>query len=112
MEAPVGGLVSPTGRSVYLYSGGSFSDFYAVGTLVEDDGQLWDVTHGTTGFVLHPDPERGFFAPGHCSWLRAVDGTDYLLFHARFGALTAKRQMALARLLWDENGLPYAAPVS
>jgi hypothetical protein len=112
MEAPVGGLVSPTGQQVYLYSGGSFSNFYAVGALIEESGQLRDVTHGTTGFVLQPDPERVFFAPGHCSWLRALDGTDYLLFHARFGALTAKRQMALARLRWDANGLPHGLPVS
>lgn len=111
MEAPVGGLVSPTGRRVYLYSGGSFANFYAVGALIEEHGHLHDVTREERGFVLRPDPERGFFAPGHCSWLRADDGAEYLVFHARFGSLGAKRQMALARLEWDADGLPHGIPV-
>lgn len=112
MEAPVGGIVSPAGARVYLYSGGSFSNFYAVGALIEENGRLRDVTDDSAGFVLRPDPDRGFFAPGHCSWLRDTDGMEYLVFHARFGALSAKRQMCLARLQWDGNGLPVGMPVT
>ena len=112
VEAPVGGLRSPQGRRVYLYSGGCFWGFYAMGALVEQGGELRDVTHGETNFVLRPDPDRGFFAPGHCSWLRADDGRDYLMLHARFGAPDATRQMCLAVLRWTEDDLPYAEPVT
>ena len=111
MEAPVGGLVSPAGNRVYLYSGGCFWNFYAIGALIETDGQLDDVSRNDTALVLAPDPEAGFFAPGHCSLLPDVDGTDYVVFHARFGSVTAKRQMCLARLAWDAAGHPRAVPL-
>jgi len=111
VEAPVGGLVSPQGRRVYLYSGGYFFGFYAVGALVEDErGNLHDITDGERDFVLGPRPEDGFYAPGHCSRLRLAGGHDYLLFHARFGAPDAKRQMCLAPLRWTADGLPTAEP--
>jgi GH43 family beta-xylosidase len=109
IEAPVGGLVSPQGKPVYLYSGGCFYGFYAVGALVEDErGDLHDVTDGEhlQDFVIGPRPEDGFFAPGHCSWLHLDDGRDFLLFHARFGTPDAKRQMVLAPLRWTADGLP------
>lgn len=108
VEAPVGGLVSPAGTPVFLYSGGNFAGFYAVGALVAEAGGWRDATDGETGFVVRPDPERGVFGPGHCSLLRAADGEEYLLLHARFGAADAKRQMCLAALRWTADGLPIA----
>ncbi|MDP9365480.1 MAG: family 43 glycosylhydrolase, partial [Chloroflexota bacterium] len=104
VEAPVGGLVSPAGKPVYLYSGGNFAGFYAVGALVEEGGAPRDVTDGERRFVVRADPDRGFFGPGHCSLLPAADGDPNghrLMLHARFGAPTAKRQMCLAALRWS-----------
>ena len=50
VEAPVGGLINPRGRRVYLYSGGCYFGFYAVGALVEDEhGALVNVTRGDRG---------------------------------------------------------------
>lgn len=110
VEGPAGGLVSPQGRDVYLYSGGNFSGYYAIGAAIrEESGVLRDVT-GEGSFVLRPQPARGLFGPGHCSWFRGHDGKYYLTFHARFGSIDAPRQMTLARLLWDADGLPVAAP--
>ena len=112
VEGPVGGLVSPGGRRTYLYSGGCFFGFYAVGALVEDErGELRDVTDGERNFVVRPRPARGFFGPGHCSWLPGPDGHDYLMLHARFGSPDAKRQMCLAPLRWNEEDMPYAEPM-
>jgi hypothetical protein len=109
VEAPVGGLTAPDGRPVYLYSGGCFWGYYAVGALVPDlSGKLIDVTDGERGFVIRPRPKDGFFAPGHCSWLRVGPGEEYLMLHARFGSQDAKRQMCLARLRWTADGLPVA----
>lgn len=109
VEAPVGGLTAPDGRPVYLYSGGCFWGYYAVGALVPDDeGALIDVTDGDRGFVIRPRPEDGFYAPGHCSWLCLGPDEEYLMLHARFGSQSAKRQMCLARLRWTETGLPLA----
>ena len=108
VEAPVGGLVSPSGRRVYLYSGGCYFGFYGVGALVEDEaGALHNVTREGSRFVLGPDPERRLFAPGHCSWFRADDGRDYLIAHARLGSPNAPRNAMLVALEWDEDGVPY-----
>ncbi|CAA9549085.1 MAG: GH43 / GH43_30 / GH43_32 / GH43_3 / GH43_33 [uncultured Thermomicrobiales bacterium] len=111
VEAPVGGLVSPGGRRVYLYSGGCFYGFYAVGAVVDDGVSPQDVSDGQANFVIGPDPDRGVYAPGHCSWLRDVDGSDYLMLHARFGSPEAKRQMCLASLRWSGADLPVAVPI-
>ena len=111
LEAPVGGLVNPRGQRVYLYSGGCFFGFYAVGALIEEEaGRLVNVTRGGQHFVLKPEPERGLHGPGHCAWLRAHDGVDYLFVHARFGSPTAPRNAMLVELLWDEEGRPYCPP--
>ncbi|HEX8393068.1 MAG TPA: family 43 glycosylhydrolase [Longimicrobium sp.] len=108
IEGPVGGLTNPRGRRVYLYSGGCYFGFYAVGALVEgDDGRLVNVTREGRGFVLGPIPEHGFYAPGHCDWFRAANGRDWLVTHARFGAPDAPRNAALVELRWDEDGMPY-----
>lgn len=108
IEGPVGGLVNPQGRRVYLYSGGCYFGFYAVGALVEDGaGRLVNVTRGGRGFVLGSLPEHGFYAPGHCDWHRAADGRDWLVTHARFGSPTAPRNACLVELRWDDEGLPY-----
>jgi len=111
IEGPVGGLVNPRGRRVYLYSGGCYFGFYAVGALVEDDaGTLVNVTRDGRRFVLGSLPEHGFHAPGHCDWFRAADGREWLVTHARFGSPEAPRNAALVELRWDEDGLPYCPP--
>lgn len=110
VEAPVGGLRSPAGAPVYLYSGGCFFGFYAVGALRETADGLEDVTDGERNFVVRPEPERGFHGPGHCSYLRLDGGEEVLMLHARFGSPEAPRQMCLARLRWSADGLPHAAP--
>ncbi|HEX8831533.1 MAG TPA: hypothetical protein VF705_10225, partial [Longimicrobium sp.] len=96
------------GRRVYLYSGGCYFGFYAVGALIEDDYQrLINVTRDGRGFVLASMPEHGIYAPGHCSWFRAADGREWLVTHARFGSPEAPRNACLVELRWDEDGLPY-----
>ena len=113
VEGPVGGLVNPQGRRVYLYSGGCYFGFYAVGALVEDDaGRPVNVSRDGEGFVLGSLPEHGFHAPGHCDWYRAADGREYLVTHARFGSPTAPRNACLVELRWDEQGRPYCPPPS
>ncbi|MBB4635764.1 family 43 glycosylhydrolase [Longimicrobium terrae] len=108
VEGPVGGLTNPQGRRVYLYSGGCYYGFYAVGALVENAaGALENVTRDGRGFVLGQLPEHGFYAPGHCDWFKAADGREWLVTHARFGSPTAPRNAALVELRWDADGLPY-----
>jgi hypothetical protein len=111
LEGPVGGLVNPRGQRVYLYSGGCFFGFYAVGALIEEEkGKLVNVSRGGRNFVLCPQPERGIHGTGHCAWLKGPDGKDYIFVHARFGSPTAPRNAMIVELLWDEEGRPYCPP--
>jgi arabinan endo-1,5-alpha-L-arabinosidase len=111
VEAPVGGIVSPRGFQVYLYSGGCFFGYYAVGAIAKDETGRVVPASGTEGHVvMRPRPDDGFYAPGHCSWFTGPDGQPYLMFHARYGSPQAPRQMGLAPLRWDHDGLPYAGP--
>ena len=110
IEAPVGGLVSPTGKRTWLYSGGCYFGFYAVGALVENEsGVIVNVTRHDRNFVLRADPDRGFHAPGHCAWFRA-EGRDFLITHARYGSPTAPRNATIVELRWNADGLPYCPP--
>jgi GH43 family beta-xylosidase len=128
MEGPAGGIVSPGGKAVVLYSGGCYFEFYAVGALVEVPGPVTsgaaraDASHsqqplpafvdlaadGRT-FVLQPHPEAGIFGPGHCSVVEGPDGETVVVFHARFGSPDAPRQLALAVLEWRDD-VPFCAP--
>ena len=111
IEAPVGGLRNPGGRQVYLYSGGCYFGFYAVGALIENAaGRLVNVTRDDRHFVLRAHPDRGFHAPGHCAWFQTPDGRDYLITHGRYGSPTAPRNATIVALHWDEEGFPYCPP--
>jgi hypothetical protein len=117
VEAPAGGLVSPSGEDVVLYSGGCFFGYYAIGAVIRHSpGQEIDLTEAPAispdeGIVvLRPRTEVGFYGPGHCSWIAGPDGQPYLLFHARYGSPDAPRQMSLAPLRWTRGGLPHADP--
>ncbi len=117
VEAPAGGLLSPRGEEVVLYSGGCFFGYYAVGAIVRHmPAQAIDLTEAPAVtsdegiVVLRPDPAHGFYGPGHCSWIEGPDGQVYLMFHVRYGSADAPRQMGLAPLRWTADGLPLADP--
>lgn len=111
VEAPVGGLISPKGKRVVLYSGGNFANFYAVGALIENEkGTFKDIASREHKFVLRPQPDKGLFALGHPS-LAKIEGKDYLMTHMRIGSVDATRQFALVPLLWNEKAEPCCPPL-
>src|SRR4051812_14640647 len=108
VEGPVGGITSPGGRETWLYSGGCFFEFYAIGALRESgDGGIEDLSGDGGHLVAQPDEQLGLFAPGHCSYLRDPEHGEYLMMHARFGGPRKPRQMCLAPLHWTEDDRPY-----
>jgi hypothetical protein len=112
VEAPVGGLLTPSGREAWLYSGGCFFNFYAVGALRTDgEGHIEDLSGDGSHLVLSPHPEAGFYAPGHCSYLNEPDLGECLVAHARFGDPKSPRQMCLAPLRWTDDR-PFCPPPS
>ncbi len=111
VEGPIGGLVSPKGERVVLYSGGNFAKFYAVGALIEnEEGEFEDISSEERHFVLRPQPDKGLYALGHPSLAR-IDRKEYLIIHMRVGSEDALRQFTLTPLLWNEEGYPYCPPL-
>jgi hypothetical protein len=101
MEGPSGGLTSPEGKPVVLYSGGCFFGFYAVGALVGgDNGKFEDASAAGNAFVVQAHPELGIHSTGHCSTTTAPDGTPLLFFHERLGGEDSPRQFTFAPLRW------------
>jgi hypothetical protein len=108
VEGPVGGLLSPAGREVWLYSGGYYLGFYAVGALrATGSGGIEDLSGDGAHLVAQPDEGWGLFGPGHCSYLRDPRLGEYLMLHARFANPDTPRQMYLAPLLWTDDDRPY-----
>lgn len=102
MEAPVGGLISPTGVQTYLYSGGNFKNgTYFIGALQQaPDGRIMDLVDNGH-MVLKSVPSSGISSIGHPSLVRS----DLLICHGRFGA-RQPRQAFLAPLAWDQHDRP------
>ena len=95
MEGPAC-LVSPDGRDFALYSGGNFSDLYAIGVLSGDAAGSWhDLSVDPADCLLSQRPQDDLWGPGHCS----VSGR-YIAYHFR-GQPGLPRQFAIAELSWD-----------
>ncbi len=110
IEGPVGGLVSPQGRQVYLYSGGCFFEYYGVGQLIENEkGELVDVS-SDGNLLVAPSADDSFIAPGHCSLVRGIGDRLILMLHARFNGLASPRQICLVPLEWTDKGQLRAIP--
>jgi len=103
IEAPIGGLVSPSGQRYYLDSFGSYKDHtYAVGAVREEpDGALTDLA-AEGHAVLDSGMLPGIASAGHPSLV----APNLLVSHGRFSAGGA-RQAFFAPLLWDGRGRPY-----
>jgi hypothetical protein len=103
IEAPIGGLVSPSGEDFYLTSYGSYKDeTYAVGAVREArDGRLDDLAVEGHA-VLRAGMLPGIESAGHPSLV----APNLLVSHGRFEP-GGERQAFFAPLLWDDRGRPY-----
>ena len=103
VEAPVGGLVSPEGRDVLLYSCGNYNNrTYAIGALRTDDrGKMVDLAL-EDHFVLRSDDVPGIQSVGHPSLVTP----NLIISHGRFG--NQSRQAFFVPLGWDRCDRPVA----
>jgi hypothetical protein len=103
IEAPIGGLVSPSGRPHYLDSFGSYKDdTYAVGAVREEpDGSLTDLA-AEGHAVLRSGMLPGITSAGHPSLV----APSLLVSHGRFSP-GGERQAFYVPLLWDDGGRPF-----
>ena len=103
IEAPIGGLVSPAGRSYWLDSYGSYKDeTYAVGAVREEaDGRLTDLAVEGHA-VLRSGMLPGIESAGHPSLV----APNLLVSHGRFRP-GGERQAFYVPLLWDDEDRPF-----
>jgi GH43 family beta-xylosidase len=106
IEGPSGGLRSPAGHPVLLYSGGCYFGKYTTAAMTYRGGRWEDSSGGGSHFVLEAHPDKQIYATGHVSHTTSPAGEVMVFFHARFGSPGAERQFAMARLIWSDPGTP------
>jgi hypothetical protein len=103
IEAPIGGLVSPAGRRVYLTSFGSYKDdTYAVGAVREEPDGSWTDLAAEGHAVLRSGTLPGIVSAGHPSLVTP----NLLISHGRFSP-QGERQAFYVPLLWDDHDRPF-----
>lgn len=95
------------GRYFLFYSGGNWqSQGYGVNyAKARAIGGPYVPARGEHGAALLRSGMAGLRGPGHCSVFTTQEGEECIVFHA-WNAEATKRQMYIARLKWDEQGLP------
>jgi hypothetical protein len=103
IEAPIGGLVSPSGRRCYLTSFGSYKDdTYAVGAVREEADGSWTDLAQEGHAVLTSGTLPGIQSAGHPSLVTP----NLLISHGRFSP-DGPRRAFYVPLLWDDHDRPY-----
>lgn len=103
LEGPC--LVQHENRYYCFYSGGCWeNDSYGVDYGVADSvlGPYSDEGNEAGPRVLRTIPKE-LIGPGHNSWFKGPDGSEYLAYHA-WDEERSARQMYISRLVWTPEG--------
>lgn len=103
------------GRTFIVYSAsGSWTEHYCLGLLVHEGGNFLDpVSWRKVGAVFEQNAYG--WGVGHCGFVTAPDGGDWLLYHAKTSRRPgwADREVRAQRFSWRADGTPFfGAPVS
>ena len=109
-------VIKHNGRIFVSYSASATGEGYCMGLLsIGEDEDLLDPRAWKKERypVLKPDPEKGFYGPGHNSFTTLPDGTPVCVFHARtYKEITGdplndpNRHTFLMKVVWDDRGYP------
>lgn len=103
------------GESVHLvYSAsGSWSDFYCLGKLTWRGGDPLDASNWLKSPVPVFSPTEQVFGPGHCSFTKAPDGGDWIVYHGNLVSGTGWRGRSVwtQPIEWDGDEPVFGAPV-
>lgn len=91
---------------VYSASG-SWTDDYCLGMLRFRGGEITDWQSWTKAPLPVLPKREGAYGPGHCSFIRSTDGTDYIVYHANLESGTGwnGRTIRIQPFAWV-GGLP------
>ena len=112
-----GPAVLKTGDKLFLtYSASDTGENYCMGMMsISKDADLLDPRAWKKERypVFKSDPEKSLFGPGHNSFVKAEDGTDLCVFHARtYSEIVGdplydpNRHAMLMKVEYDEKGFP------
>ncbi len=109
-------VLKKDGKIFVTYSASATGEVYCMGMLsIDEDKDLLDPREWKKEKkpVLCSDPEKGFYGPGHNSFVRLEDGRDVCMFHARTyreivgdPLYDPNRHAMIMEVKWDKNGLP------
>lgn len=103
------------GRTFLVYSAsGSWTEHYCLGLLAHDGGDFLDPATWRKAGPVFQKNEHGW-GVGHCGFVTAPDGADWLLYHAKTSRKPgwSDREVRAQRFTWRADGTPFfGAPVS
>jgi GH43 family beta-xylosidase len=108
-------VIQRDGKICVVYSGNeSWDQKYCLGLLYADaTANLLDRANWTKKPepILVADPALSVYGPGHNSFFKGPDGSDWIAYHAKGAPESGwgDRRAWVQPLDWDENGLPYVA---
>lgn len=113
-------ILQHAGRTFLTYSAsGCWTDFYELGLLEQTPGSdplAADSWVKTNDPVFRGDSAAGVVAPGHNSFFRATDGTDWLVYHANSAphqGCGPRRSPRMQPFTWKADGTPdFGTPVN
>ena len=109
-------VIKHDGKIYITYSASATGECYCMGMLsISEDEDLLDPRAWVKEKrpVLSSSPEKGFFGPGHNSFVKLPDGRDICVFHARTykeiegdPLYDPNRHAMLMEVKWDSDGKP------
>jgi len=111
-EGPVALVKDGTVHVIYSGSG-SWSDFYCLGKLTYRGGDILDAANWTKYEETIFEKTDRVFGPGHCSFTKAADGSDWIVYHGNLvsGSGWGGRSVWTQPITWDGDEPVLGAPL-
>lgn len=106
-------VIQRNGKIMIVYSANaSWTDNYCLGLLVNTDGNVLNASSwnkmAVPVFRRYSDLNGSIFGPGHCSFVKSVDGVeDFMFYHAaKFSGAGWNRDVRVQRFSWNADDTP------
>jgi len=111
-EGPTTLIKDGTVHIIYSASG-SWSDYYCLGKLTYRGGDILDASNWTKSEEPVFERTNKVVGPGHCSFTKAIDGSDWIVYHGNLVSGTGwdGRSVWIQPFSWDGDEPVFGSPI-